>query len=209
MSKIKRELLPAAPRQVRAKKTYEQLLAAAQTILSEQGIEAVNSNAIADQAGVTVSAFYRYFADKHHLLQVLGTRLMELQSAGDIEAAEAFRERRMSLKESINYALTQAYNVTKSFEGGLALTAALRAIPELSDVRVKQQHNLSKISARSLRMAVPSMGKAESVIRARIATEIGYSIVELMLDSPRMNRKKVLSATTDAIIAAYGIEPDA
>ena len=62
------------------KKTIDRLLEAAQDILIESGVEALNSNAIVLRAGVTPPTFYHYFSNNHALLEELGVRMMQEQS---------------------------------------------------------------------------------------------------------------------------------
>ena len=58
----------------------ERLVAAAQALLAEAGLEGVNSNAVAERAGLTPPAFYHYFPNKHALLRELGERMLSAQS---------------------------------------------------------------------------------------------------------------------------------
>ena len=62
------------------KTTREALLEAAQNILADQGLEALNSNAIVEKAGVTPPTFYHYFSNKHAVLRELGVRMMDAQN---------------------------------------------------------------------------------------------------------------------------------
>jgi AcrR family transcriptional regulator len=59
---------PATPRkrplQARSRETYTAILEATARILEAQGLEAANTNAIAERAGVSVGSLYQYFPDK-------------------------------------------------------------------------------------------------------------------------------------------------
>ena len=52
------------PQQARAKRTYEAILASAAKLLVEVGVERISTNLIAEDAGITVPALYRYFPNK-------------------------------------------------------------------------------------------------------------------------------------------------
>ncbi len=52
------------PRQERAKRTYEAILVAAAELLVEVGIERISTNLVAEKAGITVPALYRYFPSR-------------------------------------------------------------------------------------------------------------------------------------------------
>lgn len=61
---------PGRPRR-NAAQVREQILAAATRLFSRYGIEGVNSNQIAREAGVGVGTFYKHFRDKHEIRQFL------------------------------------------------------------------------------------------------------------------------------------------
>ena len=68
------------PRQARAKRTYEGILTAAAQLLVEIGVERISTNLIAERAGITVPALYRYFPNKYSVLHALGAVLMDSQN---------------------------------------------------------------------------------------------------------------------------------
>jgi len=59
---------PATPRkrplQARSRETYAAILESTARILEAEGLEAANTNAIAERAGVSVGSLYQYFPDK-------------------------------------------------------------------------------------------------------------------------------------------------
>jgi AcrR family transcriptional regulator len=59
VSRLRRE-----PRQARSKARLAQILAAADAILVEEGVEALTIRRIADRAGVPVGTLYQFFPDK-------------------------------------------------------------------------------------------------------------------------------------------------
>lgn len=68
------------PRQARAHRTVERILAAARRLLAEEGPDRFNTNRIAAEAGVGVGTLYGYFADKEAVASAL---------AEEVSAAEA------------------------------------------------------------------------------------------------------------------------
>ncbi len=56
------------PRQQRAKETVNQIQKAAREILETQGVSGLNTNQIAEVAGVNVATVYRYYPDKYAIL---------------------------------------------------------------------------------------------------------------------------------------------
>ena len=59
------------PRQARAKRTYEAILSSAAELLVEVGVERISTNLVAERAGITVPALYRYFPNIYWVLFTL------------------------------------------------------------------------------------------------------------------------------------------
>jgi AcrR family transcriptional regulator len=96
------------PQQHRSTKMVEQILTAAARSLVDRGLEGFNTNAIAEQAAVSVGSLYQYFSNKDTLTATLIRRnavafLSELQGA-IATAGESFDDRRRSL---VRVAVTQ------------------------------------------------------------------------------------------------------
>src|SRR5699024_8629541 len=56
------------PAQRRARETFNRIVAGAVDLLLESGIAGLNTNAVADQAGVNVASVYSYFRNKESIL---------------------------------------------------------------------------------------------------------------------------------------------
>ncbi|MEM9667448.1 MAG: TetR/AcrR family transcriptional regulator [Pseudomonadota bacterium] len=194
------------PRQERAKKTYEKILLSAQEILEECGIEALNSNAVVERAGVTAPVFYRYFKNKHVLLAVLGDRLIEAQNDIYLDIANQYNENENSVDNIEVYVLEtlkQTYDLHRKFVGAKVLLAALRAIPSLSAMRLKGNREMANVTTEQLMLIRPELSRNEAYERTRVAIEIGYSIVEMLLDDKRLPRMRILEKAAASIVCAY------
>lgn len=67
-------LVRRAPKQGRSQDTVEVILQAAARILEREGPDALNTNAIAERAGVSVGSLYEYFPSKEAVLIALARR---------------------------------------------------------------------------------------------------------------------------------------
>ena len=70
-----------APRQIRSRTTYFAILEATAHILEAEGLDAANTNRIADRAGVSIGSLYQYFPGKTAIFA-------ELIRAQDAQTAE-------------------------------------------------------------------------------------------------------------------------
>jgi AcrR family transcriptional regulator len=57
-----------SPRQARSRAACEAIVEAAAQILERHGPEALNTNAVAERAGVSIGTLYQYFPDKQAIL---------------------------------------------------------------------------------------------------------------------------------------------
>ena len=65
---IKPRKLPA---QERSKATYEAILKATAQVLAAEGVDRVNTNRVAEVAGVSIGSLYQYFPNKESMMQAL------------------------------------------------------------------------------------------------------------------------------------------
>jgi len=65
------------PRQGRARTTIELIFEATARILQRGGEAALNTNAIAEQAGISIGTLYQYFPNKEAIMVAMARRLLE------------------------------------------------------------------------------------------------------------------------------------
>jgi AcrR family transcriptional regulator len=66
------------PKQARSKMTFGSILEAAAQILSTDGADRLNTNRIAERAGVPVASLYQYFPNKDAIINAL----FEMEASG-------------------------------------------------------------------------------------------------------------------------------
>ncbi|MGB1140774.1 MAG: TetR/AcrR family transcriptional regulator [Halioglobus sp.] len=167
------------PRQERAKRTYEAILSAAAELLLEVGVERISTNLVAERAGITVPALYRYFPNKYSVLNALGAVLVDRQN----KVFQAWFERHLAsgdpeeLIVNVKELLRETYEVTREQPGGLEIVQAL-----LREVRL-ESHKL--VSNQFAEIAAGYLGReADDHIRleARLTIEMGYAVIEMALE---------------------------
>lgn len=87
------------PNQARAAATVEVLLEATARILETQGLTAINTNAIAEKAGVSVGSLYQYFPGKDALVAELLRRERAILQQGVLAIARQSAD--LSLEEAV------------------------------------------------------------------------------------------------------------
>lgn len=183
-------------RQARSAEMRERLIAAAQVILERGGLEALNSNAVAAEAGASPPSFYRYFTDKYDLLAELGRRLMNAQN--EIIEKRSGHSLRFS-EQTMESVLRETLAVTQAFRGGRAITSSLRASPELAPIRLKSHAHVAGLMAAEMTPGKRGRANADTYARARLAVELGYAAIEMLLEVPELDADRVLRSAALAI----------
>ena len=182
------------PRQERAKRTYEAILAAAAELLVEVGIERISTNLIAERAGITVPALYRYFPNKYAVINALGAALMDRQNQVfqqwvDTYYIEGEPDR---LLEHIYEVLWLTYEVTLEQPGGLEICQSLRAVGPLQELRLTSHRLLAEQLAIFLAEQQRQELDEETLMQARVMVDIGYSLVEMAMEDASLSPEQVL-----------------
>jgi AcrR family transcriptional regulator len=62
------------PQQARARATVDSILEAAIQVLERSGVDGLNTNSVAERAGVSIGTLYQYFPDKDAILVAMARR---------------------------------------------------------------------------------------------------------------------------------------
>jgi AcrR family transcriptional regulator len=169
-------------------KTYEKLVQAAGELLGEVGFERLTTNAICARANMTPPALYRYFNDKYDILEVLARRLLKRQN--DAYAVWLFEggswadppRRADALEEWFKIAA----DIVASEPGAIWTMRALRALPNLSHVRLESQRMNTDRIFQFYRKVLPDMDPDLLWQRLRIRAEFGWMVDELAIEEDRL-----------------------
>lgn len=182
------------PKQERAKRTYDAILAAAAELLVDVGIERISTNLVAERAGVTVPALYRYFPNKYAVLHALGAGLMDRQNAVFQQWFEHYfvQDDPQRLLDNIYELLKRTCDVTRAQPGGLAVLQALRAVAPLQELRLDSHRMVANQFATSvaLWLALPMDNLIQT--KARLSIDSGYAIVEMALEERALSADMLL-----------------
>lgn len=140
-----------SPRQARASATVEAILEAAARILEEDGLPALNTNAVAERAGVSVGSLYQYFPGKQALL----AELLRREQAERLAGIAAVLAAAPGLQEGIS-ALVR---------GAVAQQAARPRLARVLDAEERRLLGETEVAerARAIRAAIAAFLRAHAV----------------------------------------------
>jgi len=109
------DLKRRTPVQARAVDTMEIILEAAAQILQKEGRSALNTNHIAERAGISVGTLYQYFSNKHAILIEIARREIERDKTAVMSAIQIASERNSTdpAREGIRALLASQRKQTK------------------------------------------------------------------------------------------------
>lgn len=182
------------PQQERAKRTYESILKAAAELLVEVGVERISTNLVAERAGITVPALYRYFPNKYAVLNALGAVLMDKQNTVFQKWFDQYldTDNPRTLLDNIFEVLKQTYEVTRQQVGGLEVVQALRAVAPLQEVRLASHRLVAGQFAELLADLLARPDDESLKTQARLTIESGYAIVEMALEDQSLATETLL-----------------
>ncbi len=138
------------PRQDRAKRTVERILATTASLLDELGFDRLTTNVVAERAGVNIASLYAYFPNKYALLHSLALQLAERQNA-DIQRYIDSIPATTTWQQASDGIVDAMLGASLREPGFAALQHALMAIPDLREAYRQSNEGLVEAMDRFLR----------------------------------------------------------
>lgn len=180
--------LKRKPKTKRAIETTETIIQTAIQILLKDGLDALNTNAIAERAGVSVGSLYQYYADKDHIIADILDR---------------------NIQAKINY-VKEAIHIGSMFEPVLDVVDSI-----VNNIVDKSDENLNRLEAILIPYALTHKNVYLNK-KIREGNEMFIPLLEVLLDSklPSMKKRNLpavsffLVQASRAIIIGPALNPD-
>jgi len=183
------------PVQARAKQTVDLILDNAAILLDEVGIDAFNTNLLAERAGVAVRSVYRYYPNKLAVIvalaerqasewQTLLARLMLPLADPDQNACDTWD------------AVLDAYVAyIEAKQGRSAMHRAMQALPQLSEVNRRDNDALSDTIYRALK----TRGLRQRPERLQSISRVLLDTMDVAVDEALRRRGRVALPLLDEL----------
>jgi AcrR family transcriptional regulator len=178
-----RDLSPRArPVQKRAQDTLDLILDTAGAILDEGGIDAFNTNRLAERAGVAIRTVYRYYPNKLAVIVGFAERQAEQwqESFGGLIAA--MRDPKESALDVWGRILDAYVAFLEGKRGRAAIRRAMQALPQLCEVNRRDNDILSREIALALKERGVRRPLAQLHVVGRLLLETSDAAVDDALD---------------------------
>ncbi|MEM7435275.1 MAG: TetR/AcrR family transcriptional regulator [Myxococcota bacterium] len=191
------------PTQERAGRTFDSILDATAALLEMNGLAGLTTNAVAEAAGLTVPAVYRYFPNKEALLAALAERYLaadELWSEGIARLADP----NAPLDEVVGSIIDSYASASDRFPAIGPLRTAMRALPVLAPLEERALERSSALLSRALAARMPRLSHRRRVQAARIVVDAvcnGVDRSRPLGATTRRGRRRELAALVTAYLS--------
>ena len=162
------------PSQARSRITFDRILSVAKEIIVEQGIAALNTNLVAERAGINIGTVYHYFPDKIAILLELSKADRDLLSSYIIDKVSELPSA-PDLENCVHEVVELTYKLRKDHPATVELRRAIRSIPELLDAdRIRNEEVVTRLNTLySVRFPNASPARRKMVVRVNYETLTG------------------------------------
>jgi len=185
--------------QVRAQKSVQDIIAAAAKLIEEVGVDDLNTNTLAERAGVLVRTVYRYFPNKFAIVAHLSQQMTDawfeqmndhlaLIGSADSDWRDAFKRLVGDWIDNVN-----------SQPGGLAVVQAMGSSPILRDLdkeqfgriagalfdnispHTKLDHHRLRVICHTVTSMMYGFGDSYARIPSTLRTDVGQMTSEMII----------------------------
>ena len=182
------------PQQERAKDSIERILDAAAELLVEDGLQAFNTNAVADRAGVNIGTLYRYYRDKNAILIDLYARHgAEIQAWLDAMADHLAQTE--SIQDWAEAFVAGSLELRRQWPERSMIRRVCHLVPELAQA----ERLVDDAVAESLGEGIHRRFEGLSKERCRLAAFAIMATVENIADVSLLNEGDDLSHTVEEV----------
>jgi AcrR family transcriptional regulator len=188
------------PLQARSRATVDLVLDTALDLLAEVGADGFNTNLLAERAGVSVRAIYRYFPNKLAVLVALAERISEWERAwiGDLSRLRAGEDWRAAIDRAVD----GYYEAASRQRGAAALRAAMQAFPELRAVEAAASARQQADLAEGLRALGVDLPPERLRAFSQVVIEAASRLLDIALISPPAHARLLIDELKRMLAAA-------
>lgn len=194
-----------SPRQVRSLQMKQRILDAAAQVLAEQGYAAMTTNRVAARAGVSVGSLYRYFEDRHDLME----HLRQTASAETMAELTTAMVEAVALSPRAGVRLVVGTLVDSLERHGPVVRALIDEVPMGSHQNALPQleAQLGQLARVFVARQVPELPPAEADARVYLALGVTLNAcLRIALERPAdLDREALVDLLTDLLVLGLGM----
>ncbi len=185
------------PEQDRSKATLEAIHKAAATLFGAQGTNAVSMTAIADAAGMTKAALYRYFDNKQALIYSMANEMFKQNRQRLIQTLS---ENPTSARDKLKEALQEYCELHRQEPFRIRLFCAIHTDPKISELELSESKKNAEIWADYLLQAQPHLDKKKLRRHLFLMMELVDGLTRVVLASSKAESRLLVSDFVDSFL---------
>jgi len=163
------------PTQARSQKRFDQVLDAASALIATHGLDPISMTDIAEEAGMALTALYRYFPNKRAIVRELALMMLEADAALNTEVVDdASQSPAERIKAGV---LAYCHHLNDPMR--LQIRAAIHADAELSDLDLADSRRNAAVIAAAVDYDGLGVGRLELERRALLLVELFDGVARL------------------------------
>lgn len=166
------------PSQARSLATFTGILSASTDIIVERGVQGLNTNLVAERAGVNIGTVYHYFPDKTAILIELFRVDQQRRGAHLMEKLREVSET-PDLDRWVDEVYGLALELRKLHPATAQLRRAFRAVPELVELDRRETNEYLEPFSSRLRLRFRELSKGRAQAAARFLVEMTAIILDV------------------------------
>jgi AcrR family transcriptional regulator len=171
------------PSQARSRATFDKILRSSTAIVLERGVQGLNTNVVAERAGINIGTVYHYFPDKTAILvelyeeqqrrqlAVVSPLLLALPTAPDLD-------------EWIREMFDALLGLHLEHPDGSGMRRAFRAVPEVVELDDRNMAFHVTVLGDLLRERYPSLVARRAYAAARVIMSTTMMFLDVIRDMP-------------------------
>ena len=183
------------PVQARAKQTVDLILDNAAVLLDEVGIDAFNTNLLAERAGVAVRSVYRYYPNKLAVIVALAERQASEWQTLLEGLTLSLADPDQSGCDAWNAVLDAYVGYIEAKQGRAAMHRAMQALPQLSEVNRRDNDVLAEMVYRALK----ARGLRQRSERLHSISRVLLDTMDVAVDEALRRRGRVAPVVLDEL----------
>lgn len=171
------------PVQQRAIQARSHILQTARSLLEEVGLDAFNTNLLADRADVRVRTVYRYFPNKLAVIAAIGEEMVGKWTDWNLAYFEAIAQPDRDWREALSQMIAEWFSNVSNENGGWAVLQAMSVVPELRELDRAAFQRLSRTWEVTIRSRVPDI-EADVVALSFALVSTFYGFIDSFMRVP-------------------------
>ncbi len=163
------------PTQARSQKRFDQVLDAASALVAARGLEPISMTDIAEEAGMALTALYRYFPNKRAIVRELAIMTLEADARMNVDMADGATGPPADRIKAGVIAYCRRLNDPLR----LQISAAIHADPELSALDLDDSRRNAAVIAAAVDYDGLGIGRLELERRALLLVELFHGAARL------------------------------